>query len=65
VADGARVVNTARTQKALDGAVAQLGGADHALGVAGRADDLDHQAAGWMTGQVLVDGGITITGGNE
>lgn len=44
VADGARVVITARTQEALDEAVAQLGGADHALGVAGRADDTDHQA---------------------
>src|ERR1022692_4149068 len=44
VADGARVVITARTQETLDEAVAQLGGADHALGVAGRADDTDHQA---------------------
>ena len=44
MADGARVVITARTQEALDEAVAQLGGADHALGVAGRADDTDHQA---------------------
>jgi NAD(P)-dependent dehydrogenase (short-subunit alcohol dehydrogenase family) len=44
VADGARVVITARTQEALDEAVAQLGGADHALGVAGRADDTGHQA---------------------
>ena len=44
MADGARVVITARTQEALDEAVAQLGGAGHALGVAGRADDTDHQA---------------------
>ena len=44
MADGARVVITARTQEALDEAVARLGGADHALGVAGRADDVDHQA---------------------
>lgn len=44
MADGARVVITARAQEALDEAVAQLGGADHALGVAGRADGVDHQA---------------------
>lgn len=44
VADGAKVVITARTQDALDDAVEQLGGAEHALGVAGRADDLEHQA---------------------
>ena len=44
VADGARVVITARTQEALDEAVARLGGAGHALGVAGRADGVDHQA---------------------
>lgn len=44
VADGAKVVITARTQDALDDAVAQLGGAEHALGVAGRADDIEHQA---------------------
>ncbi len=35
---------TARHQEALDEAVAQLGGADHALGVDSRADDVDHQA---------------------
>ncbi|MFC9875930.1 SDR family oxidoreductase [Nocardia salmonicida] len=44
VADGAKVVITARTQDALDDAVAQLGGAEYALGVAGRADDIEHQA---------------------
>ncbi|MGW0638083.1 SDR family oxidoreductase [Nocardia salmonicida] len=44
VADGAKVVITARTQDALDDAVARLGGAEHALGVAGRADDIEHQA---------------------
>jgi NAD(P)-dependent dehydrogenase (short-subunit alcohol dehydrogenase family) len=43
VADGARVVITGRDQDALDAAVAQLGGAAHATGVAGRADDPDHQ----------------------
>jgi len=44
VADGARVVITARKKEALDEAVAHLGGPGVALGVAGRADDADHQA---------------------
>ncbi len=44
VAEGARVVVTARNQEALDDAVALLGGADHALGIAGRADSPEHQA---------------------
>ena len=43
VNDGARVVITGRDQAALDHAVAELGGPDHALGVAGEANDLDHQ----------------------
>jgi 3-oxoacyl-[acyl-carrier protein] reductase len=45
VAEGARVVITARKQDALDEAAAQLGGAEVAIGVAGHADDLEHQAA--------------------
>jgi 3-oxoacyl-[acyl-carrier protein] reductase len=44
VAEGARVVITARKKEALDEAVEQLGGPGHALGVAGRADDVEHQA---------------------
>ena len=44
VADGARVVITARKPEALEEAVAHLGGPDVALAVAGKADDLDHQA---------------------
>jgi 3-oxoacyl-[acyl-carrier protein] reductase len=44
VADGARVVITARKKEALDEAVAHLGGPDVALAVAGRADDAEHQA---------------------
>jgi 3-oxoacyl-[acyl-carrier protein] reductase len=44
VADGARVVITARKKDALDEAVQRLGGADCALGVPGRADDPEHQA---------------------
>ena len=43
VDDGARVVVTGRQQPALDEAVAQLGGSALALGVAGRADDPEHQ----------------------
>ncbi|MFF2166635.1 SDR family oxidoreductase [Streptomyces sp. NPDC058175] len=44
VADGAKVVITARKTEALEEAVAGLGGPEHALGIAGRADDADHQA---------------------
>jgi NAD(P)-dependent dehydrogenase (short-subunit alcohol dehydrogenase family) len=44
VADGAKVVITARKKEALDEAVVSLGGPAHALGVAGKADDLEHQA---------------------
>ncbi|WP_330230676.1 SDR family oxidoreductase [Nocardia sp. NBC_00508] len=44
VEDGANVVITARKQEALDAAVEALGGPDRALAVAGRADDVDHQA---------------------
>lgn len=43
VADGARVVITARNQETLDEAADRLGGDEHALGVAGRADDSQHQ----------------------
>ncbi|GAA3633819.1 SDR family oxidoreductase [Kineosporia mesophila] len=44
VADGARVVITARRGDALKDAVEQLGGSEHAIGVAGHAADTDHQA---------------------
>jgi len=44
VADGARVVITARGQETLDAAVAELGGPDVAIGVAGKADSADHRA---------------------
>jgi NAD(P)-dependent dehydrogenase (short-subunit alcohol dehydrogenase family) len=43
VDEGARVVITGRRVEALDAAVTQLGGSEHALGVAGHSDDLDHQ----------------------
>jgi NAD(P)-dependent dehydrogenase (short-subunit alcohol dehydrogenase family) len=43
VGEGARVVLTARSKEALDEAVDHLGGPEHALAVAGRADDTDHQ----------------------
>ena len=44
VADGAKVTITARKQEALDEAVTALGGPDHAIAVAGKADDIEHQA---------------------
>jgi NAD(P)-dependent dehydrogenase (short-subunit alcohol dehydrogenase family) len=44
VAEGARVCVTARKQEALDEAVSLLGGPEHAIAVAGRAHDADHQA---------------------
>jgi 3-oxoacyl-[acyl-carrier protein] reductase len=45
VAEGATVCITARKQDALDAAVAELGGASHAVAVAGRADDAAHRTA--------------------
>jgi NAD(P)-dependent dehydrogenase (short-subunit alcohol dehydrogenase family) len=44
VRQGARVCVTARKPEALAAAVAELGGPDVAIGVAGKADDADHQA---------------------
>ncbi len=44
VEEGARVVITARGSDALEEAVQQLGGAEYAVGVAGKADDPSHQA---------------------
>jgi NAD(P)-dependent dehydrogenase (short-subunit alcohol dehydrogenase family) len=44
VADGGRVAITARGQETLDAAVEQLGGPDHAIGIAGKADDPEHRA---------------------
>src|SRR5260370_10652896 len=41
---GARVCITARTPEPLAAAVAELGGPDAAIAVAGKADDDDHQA---------------------
>lgn len=43
--EGASVVITGRHADALEEAVAKLGGARHALGIAGHADDVDHQEA--------------------
>ena len=45
VAEGARVCVTARKAEALAEAVDALGGPEHAIGVAGKADDPEHQAA--------------------
>lgn len=44
IADGARVVLTARNETALADAVEQLGGAEVAVAVAGRADHASHRA---------------------
>ena len=44
VAEGARVVITARNAEALEEAVESLGGKQVALAVAGRADDAEHRA---------------------
>ena len=43
VAEGGRVAVTGRHQDALDQAVRHLGGPDHAVAFAGRADDVSHQ----------------------
>jgi NAD(P)-dependent dehydrogenase (short-subunit alcohol dehydrogenase family) len=43
VSEGARVAVTARNLEPLQEAVALLGGAEHAICVAGRADDVEHQ----------------------
>jgi NAD(P)-dependent dehydrogenase (short-subunit alcohol dehydrogenase family) len=43
VAEGAKVTITARKQEALDEAVRTLGGRDHAIAVAGKGDDVEHQ----------------------
>jgi 3-oxoacyl-[acyl-carrier protein] reductase len=45
VAEGGRVCITARKPEALNDAVAELGGGAHAIAVAGKADDTDHQRA--------------------
>ncbi|MGJ7905917.1 SDR family oxidoreductase [Actinopolyspora sp. H202] len=44
VSEGARVCITARKPDALQEAVEALGGAEHAIAVAGKADDSEHQA---------------------
>jgi 3-oxoacyl-[acyl-carrier protein] reductase len=44
VAEGGKVVITARKPEALAEAVESLGGPEHALGITGKADDTDHQA---------------------
>ncbi|HEX5598854.1 MAG TPA: SDR family oxidoreductase [Micromonosporaceae bacterium] len=44
VAEGARVCITARNEEALAAAVQGLGGAEHAIGIPGKADNTEHQA---------------------
>ena len=49
VDEGARVCITARKPDGLAAAVDRLGGAQHAVGVAGHGDDVEHQAAAVRT----------------
>jgi NAD(P)-dependent dehydrogenase (short-subunit alcohol dehydrogenase family) len=49
VAEGARVCITARKADPLAAAAEALGGKDHAIAVAGKADDAEHQAAAVAT----------------
>ena len=44
IEEGARVCITARKPESLAEAVESLGGADHAIGVVGKADDAEHQS---------------------
>lgn len=59
VDEGARVVITARGPDSLAEAVAGLGGAEHALGVVGRADDPEHRRAA-LAAAVETFGGIDV-----
>jgi NAD(P)-dependent dehydrogenase (short-subunit alcohol dehydrogenase family) len=45
IAEGARVAITARKAESLEAAAKHLGGPDHAIWIAGRADDTEHQQA--------------------
>ena len=49
VAEGGRVLITARKAEALQAAAEQLGGPAHAIAVAGAADDPEHQAEAFAT----------------
>jgi NAD(P)-dependent dehydrogenase (short-subunit alcohol dehydrogenase family) len=59
VAEGAKVTITARKQEALDEAVAQLGGRDVALAVAGKGDDAEHQGDA-VTQTIETFGGLDL-----
>jgi NAD(P)-dependent dehydrogenase (short-subunit alcohol dehydrogenase family) len=59
VAEGARVCITARGSEALAEAVERLGGAEHAIAVAGKADDVEHQQAA-LDGAVRAFGRLDI-----
>jgi NAD(P)-dependent dehydrogenase (short-subunit alcohol dehydrogenase family) len=59
VAEGARVCLTARNDGPLAEAVEALGGKEFAIGVAGRADDAEHQAAA-VAATVDAFGGLDV-----
>ncbi|MBL8929466.1 MAG: SDR family oxidoreductase [Kineosporiaceae bacterium] len=59
VAEGARVAVTARGDQALTEAVAALGGREHAIAVAGRADDAAHRQEA-VAAAVQAFGGIDV-----
>ncbi|ARF53195.1 oxidoreductase [Streptomyces gilvosporeus] len=65
-AEGARVVVSSRTQEAVEKAVAELGGPDHAMGLV--ADNADPEAADRLTAAALrqygrLDGALISVGG--
>ena len=59
VAEGARVALTARGEEALAAAVIQLGGAEVAIAVAGKADDAQHQESA-IALTVAAFGGVDV-----
>jgi 3-oxoacyl-[acyl-carrier protein] reductase len=59
VAEGARVGITARNPDDLAAAVSELGGPEHALAIAGKADDADHQAEA-LTRTAAAFGPVTL-----
>lgn len=59
VDEGAKVCLTARNPEPLQAAVEQLGGPENAVAVAGKADDVEHQAAA-VAAAVSAFGGLDV-----